>query len=278
MSELVIDAPPEAVWKAITDARELARWFPLDASTTPGAGGTLVYEWGDLKFVNRIEVWEPGKHLRMTWGHAEETPGPAVGPGAAPAPGASAPGPADAERRRLTVDWYIEGREGRTVLRLVHSGFGHDASWDSEYDGTRRGWIFELSSLRQYLEKHAGRDRAAFWVQRPFAPGAAGAWARMTGAGGLFSSGSVAGLGVGDRCSLTMATGERLEGRAILNAPPVEFAATVENLGDAMMRFGFEDCGGGPVAHLWLSLWGRPKSEAQAIEERWRGLMTRLFS
>jgi len=268
MSELAIDASPEAVWKAITDPRELARWFPLDASTTPGEGGTLVYEWGELKLVNRIEIWEPGKHLRMTWGHGAGTTGAAE---------AATSGAADAERRRLTVDWQIEGREGRTVLRLVHSGFGHDDSWDTEYDATRRGWIFELSSLRQYLEKHAGRDRAAFWAQRPHAPGAADAWARMTGNGGLFASGSVTGLGAGDRCSLTMATGERLEGRVILNAPPLEFAATVESLGDAMFRFGYENCGGGPVAHLWLSLWDRPQADARAIEARWRGLMTRLF-
>ena len=30
--EIVIDAPLEAVWKAITDAEELTRWFVQEAS------------------------------------------------------------------------------------------------------------------------------------------------------------------------------------------------------------------------------------------------------
>jgi hypothetical protein len=36
-----IAAPSDVVWKAITDAKELERWFPLTASVTPGVGGAL---------------------------------------------------------------------------------------------------------------------------------------------------------------------------------------------------------------------------------------------
>ena len=35
-----LNAPIEAVWKALTDGQELARWFPLEARVTPGKGGT----------------------------------------------------------------------------------------------------------------------------------------------------------------------------------------------------------------------------------------------
>lgn len=38
--EIEINAPLEDVWKALTDANELARWFPLEARVTPGPGGT----------------------------------------------------------------------------------------------------------------------------------------------------------------------------------------------------------------------------------------------
>ncbi|HET6639495.1 MAG TPA: SRPBCC domain-containing protein, partial [Gemmatimonadota bacterium] len=34
--EIAIDAPVEVVWKALTDARELERWFPLEARVKPG--------------------------------------------------------------------------------------------------------------------------------------------------------------------------------------------------------------------------------------------------
>ena len=46
--ELEIDAPIEAVWKALTDAEELTNWFPLEARVKPGVGGSI---W-------RLESWE----------------------------------------------------------------------------------------------------------------------------------------------------------------------------------------------------------------------------
>ena len=36
-----IAAPVESVWKAITDPRELERWFPLEARVAPGVGGEV---------------------------------------------------------------------------------------------------------------------------------------------------------------------------------------------------------------------------------------------
>jgi uncharacterized protein YndB with AHSA1/START domain len=35
---LEIAASPEAVWRALTDAKELARWFPLNADIEPRVG------------------------------------------------------------------------------------------------------------------------------------------------------------------------------------------------------------------------------------------------
>jgi uncharacterized protein YndB with AHSA1/START domain len=39
--EIEINAVVEDVWKALTDANELARWFPLEARVTPGVGGKI---------------------------------------------------------------------------------------------------------------------------------------------------------------------------------------------------------------------------------------------
>jgi uncharacterized protein YndB with AHSA1/START domain len=40
--EMTIDvnAPADAVWSALTEARELTRWFPLEARVVPGEGGS----------------------------------------------------------------------------------------------------------------------------------------------------------------------------------------------------------------------------------------------
>ena len=44
--EIEIAVPIEEVWKALTDANELARWFPLEARVTPGLGGNIFVSWG----------------------------------------------------------------------------------------------------------------------------------------------------------------------------------------------------------------------------------------
>ena len=44
--EIAIDASAEAVWKAITDAEELTRWFVETAKVEPGVGGSFRISWG----------------------------------------------------------------------------------------------------------------------------------------------------------------------------------------------------------------------------------------
>jgi hypothetical protein len=41
-NEIEVAAPAEEVWKALTDAGELARWFPLEAHVTLGLGGKIM--------------------------------------------------------------------------------------------------------------------------------------------------------------------------------------------------------------------------------------------
>ena len=36
--EIEIAAPASEVWKALTESKELAKWFPLEARVTPGVG------------------------------------------------------------------------------------------------------------------------------------------------------------------------------------------------------------------------------------------------
>lgn len=45
------------MWRAISDAEELQRWFPLSAEVEPGEGGTVTLAWGpDVAGTGRIEV------------------------------------------------------------------------------------------------------------------------------------------------------------------------------------------------------------------------------
>ena len=53
--EIVIDAPIEAVWKAITDAEELTRWF-VEEATFRGLGYSLLAPYGQIAAVLAIGI------------------------------------------------------------------------------------------------------------------------------------------------------------------------------------------------------------------------------
>ena len=156
--EIEIDAPVEAVWRALTEARELERWFPLEAEVEPGPGGRIRMSWGnEYDEWMGIEVWDPPTHLRTSWGWGE--------------------GPTQ------VTDYHLEAEGGRTRLRVVTSGFPDDATWDDMVEGTRLGWLFELRQLKHYLESHAGRDRRAVFLRRRVPLPRSEAWARLEGLG-----------------------------------------------------------------------------------------------
>ena len=105
-----IDAPADVVWSAITEAEELMRWFPPIAKTDPREGGSITVSWGGgSEWTSHIVVWEPGKHLRLEDELPEEVKDTGV---------------------VVALDYWIEGREGGTTLRLVNSGFSGEAEWD----------------------------------------------------------------------------------------------------------------------------------------------------
>src|SRR5262245_13668170 len=82
-----IDAPVNAVWRALVDPVELKRWFPLDARVTPGIGGSVWMQWSDGSGEGGpIEIWEPERHLRT---------------------GASGNGPV-----HIATDFYLSGKSG----------------------------------------------------------------------------------------------------------------------------------------------------------------------
>lgn len=264
---LEIAAPPAAVWKAITAAEELVRWFPLGAETTPGEGGEIVYRWGELIGRCRILAWAPPRHLRTGWMEA-----PADGPRPEFPRTGETP-----ERSALVVDWFLETKDGGTRLRLVHSGFGRDARWDKEFDGTNRGWTFELQGLKHYLERQLGRDRHASWTRRVVACTPTEVWERFSRPGPIFRKVALDTLAVGDRYRLERVDGEVLEGRVLVNHAPLEFAGTLTSHGDGMLRFGFEDCMGRPEAHVWLATWGLGKKAFAHLEEAWRNALACAF-
>jgi uncharacterized protein YndB with AHSA1/START domain len=276
-TEIQLQADPEAVWEALTSPTELARWFPLGAKVDPRKGGVLHLSWGDaFSGTCRIQEWDPPRHLRTSW--MEQPAADAPGTGARQEGGSAALIRDDREAAtRVAVDYFIEGDKGRTVLRLAHSGFSTSPKWDGEYDGVSRGWTYELRSLRHYLVRHRGTPRHVAWSRRDIGIDAGEAWSRLMSSQGIVREGTLDNPVEGDHYAIVTATGDRLAGRVQVCKKGSDFAGTVDGMNDALFRLGIESCFGAPAAQLWMSTWGVPESDVRALEERFDGLLARLF-
>jgi len=270
--EMDIDAAVGRVWNALTDPEQLRQWFPLMAEVEPGAGGSIRLTWGpDLDGRNAIITWEPGRYLKTGWFDAPT--------GEAPAQDRKGRTfYADVlAREQLTVEFFLQSKgDDHTVLRMVHSGFSRAREWDEEYEAHGRGWIFELTSLANYLGHHDGEQRHVAWVRRPIPVSKAEAWSVLTSAQAFLAEGRIDGLDAGDSYSFTTVHGDRFRGRVVLNRPPTEFAGTVDNMDHSLLRFGIETYREKPEASFWLSIWG-DAARADALRSRWRQTFDRLW-
>lgn len=234
-----LDAAPERVWRALTEAEELERWFPLEARVEPGVGGTVWMSWkNEFAGASEILAWEPERRLRISWGGWDD----------------------DADDYAQVTDYLLEGRGGRTVLRVVTSGFPDDESWDDWVEGTRKGWIFELASLEHYLGRHDGDDRGVVYLRRRVDLPREEAWRRV------FSPDAL-----GDR---------PLGGNPFDDEAPLQYAAVVEDLDGALLRVTLEPCMADPDTRdvtLWLQAWGEARRRLPKVEREWSALLERVF-
>ena len=259
--EIEIDARIEAVWKALTDAEELTRWFPLEARVKPGAGGTILLSWGPgCEGEAPITVWEPLRHFQWQ----EPAPAPPEG---------------QKTGRFLSIDWTLESRGGKTIVRLVNSGFLADADWENEYfDSTNYGWGFMLANLRHYLERHASTPRRVAWPRRKVTTTREEAYRRLVGPQGLFVEGIAADLRAGERYALRAATSEPFAGRVEFIVPPRGFCVTVDQLNDALFWLTIEGAAGKHEVQLWLSAYGVAQTDVDAFGRRWQGVLENLLA
>jgi len=246
--EIVIDAPIESVWKAITDAEELTRWFVEEASVTPGVGGAFVISWGgDEKGQSRIDEWEPNRKLRVTLMPFEM--GAAKYDGTTP----------------MVDEYTIERRDGKTVLRLVSSGIPDTPEWDSFYNGTNTGWKSFLRAMRHYLEHHCGKPRATIKIVGKVDGSLEETWSRLTGPGG-FGFEPVAGQPFSTRIGL----GEPISGRVTHANPPGGLELSISELDEAYLAHTMSRGGGGQYVYTVLSLYGKSPAQIEAIRSTWQ--------
>ena len=122
--EVTVDAPRDAVWRALTDPDLIRQWFGWD--------------YDDLDAEIRYIFVD----------HAEPHP-----PGRIDFP--------DDTRVRQTIELAEVGP--RTVVRVVKPAPLDDATWDDIYDGEEEGWRWFFEQLRFLLERGpTGRRRTVY--------------------------------------------------------------------------------------------------------------------
>ena len=250
--EILIDAPVEAVWKAITDAEELTRWFVETARVEPGVGGKFWITWGEPEGdPSTIEVWEPNRRLRVALAPLEM--GKAKNDALSP----------------IVEEYTIERRDGKTVLRIVQSRVPASSDWDGFYDGTNSGWKSFLRTLRHYLEHHAGKPRSVIKVVGKLSGSPEEAWARLVGREG-FNFDPIAGREFSTRTS----GGESLHGQVGFVKAPEWLELNISEFGDAYLAHSMASAGGGGFVYSVLSLYGKSASEVEAIRAKWEPWLT----
>ena len=126
------DASPSAVFRALTDAGELSRWWTTTAESDPRTGGSFSYRF-EFEDQARNHTYEgayhevvEGERISYPW-HA------AVG--------------------ETRVDVSVRPSGGGTRLILTHSGWGNDAEADEAVELHEQGWSFFLDNLVAYLDR-----------------------------------------------------------------------------------------------------------------------------
>jgi uncharacterized protein YndB with AHSA1/START domain len=130
-----LTASPERVWRAITEADEIAAWFPETIEWDARVGGEGWFGWDRHgRYAVRIEAFEPPRFMAWRW--AREA------------------GRSLAETDTTLVEWTLARRaDGGTTLHLRESGFKTE-SYLASNDG---GWNAELAELVTLLGEPAAR-------------------------------------------------------------------------------------------------------------------------
>ena len=138
--EIVIKAPVERVWSALTEAEHIGRWFGDAAEIDLKPGGEMTVSWAKHGVVSAVvEQVEPPTFFSFRWAR-----------------------PAGAKLREgnsTLVEFTLDAEGEQTRLRVVESGFpsleGTEEEKSRYASGNTEGWAAELDELREYAAKLA---------------------------------------------------------------------------------------------------------------------------
>jgi len=138
---VVIHASPAVVFRALTNATELQKWFPTRATSEPRTGGPLTFAWDfadathngtqDSHFVD----FTPNSQVSYIWDVGQTNP------------------------KQTLVTFTLQPTGDETTVSLAHTGFGPGAEGEQQRDFHAGPWSFYIANLKTYLE--TGTDNRA---------------------------------------------------------------------------------------------------------------------
>lgn len=152
--EVAVEGSVEAVWQAWTTSSGLETFFGRHCRIEPRPEGVLEI-WFDpeapagRRGAEGLMVLgvQPYKMLSFTWSAPPQFP--------------------DARRQRTSVVVrFKELGQNRSLVRLIHSGWGEEGEWQQSFDYFTRAWDIVLTRLQHRFE-HGPID----WSNPPAAPG-----------------------------------------------------------------------------------------------------------
>ena len=141
---LRIAAKPEEVYRALTSARELCRWWLSGAETDARNAGRYRMVWPRIKGKNGSRSF-PAAAFRECEGHFVDLE-----------PGRKVAWMWKLPRRRMIFpplsSFFIRPLKRGCEVTLLHAGFPKSPSADKYYQGCALGWEDCLAKLKLYLE------------------------------------------------------------------------------------------------------------------------------
>jgi uncharacterized protein YndB with AHSA1/START domain len=185
--ELEVQGTPEQVWEAIATGPGISSWF-VRTEVEEREGGRMLFDFGPgLQSPAVVTRWEAPHAL--AYEEREWLPG-------APP---------------VATEVTVEARAGGTcVIRMVHSLFASEDTWDDQLGSFEKGWPVFFAILKLRLSRYAGKPFAAVRVSRSLDVPEADAWNALARDLGLLGA----------------AAGQRVESRA----PAPAFAGAVRHV------------------------------------------------
>ncbi|MBI3859586.1 MAG: SRPBCC domain-containing protein [Thaumarchaeota archaeon] len=129
-----VDAPPEVVFKALTQPKQLTKWFLSSAKIRPIEGTSYTFTWnGGSSHTGKVKRVTPNRSLVLTW-----------------------PDRFKGKTYITEASFSLSKKGTGTMLKLKHTGFKEGDDWLWLFGAVQSGWAYFLTNLKSVLS--GGKD------------------------------------------------------------------------------------------------------------------------